>query len=150
MVMVYLKSGILSDQLEKYMHPNCDYDLFLLLRDHTYSLQNIQILRYKRKPVIQFILRTVRQLSMPCDQTFSGPSAATADTYIYRCALKGKWNEQDIHRYFEHKVQVYVKIQQYSPSRPPYRFASLQHGLKSNQPRELQEENAQVKTLREL
>jgi hypothetical protein len=51
MVMDYLKSGILSDQLENYIHQNCDYDLFLLLRDHTYSLQNIQILRYKRTPV---------------------------------------------------------------------------------------------------
>jgi hypothetical protein len=49
--MDYLKSGILSDQLEDYTHPNCDYDLFLLLRDHTYSLQNIQNLRYKSKLV---------------------------------------------------------------------------------------------------
>lgn len=75
---------------------------------------------------------------------------STAGTCVYHCALKGQWNEQDIQSYFERKVQVYVKIQQYSPSRSPYRFASLQHGLKSNQPRELQEENAQVKTLREL
>jgi hypothetical protein len=84
------------------------------------------------------------------NKTFGGPSAATADTYIYHCALKGQSNEQDIQSCFERKVQVCVWIQQYSPSRSPYRFASLQHGMKSNQPRELQVENAQLKTLREL
>ena len=100
--------------------------------------------------LIQFSLRRMCKLQKHCEQNFGGPSAATAGTYIYQCALKGQWNEQHIQCYFERKVPVCVWIQQYSPSRSPYRFASLQHGLKSNQPRELQEENAQVKTLREL
>jgi len=47
MVMDYLKSGILSDHLEDYIHPKCEYDLLLLLRYHIYSLQNIQ------KPPVQ-------------------------------------------------------------------------------------------------
>jgi len=84
------------------------------------------------------------------NKPFGGPSDATAGTYIYQRVLKGQWNEQDIQCYFERKVPICVWMQQYSPSCSPYRFASLQHGLKSNQLRELQEENAQVKTLREL
>jgi len=51
MVMDYLKSGTLSDHLEGYIHPNCNYDLFLLLRDHICYLQNIQNLLYKHIPV---------------------------------------------------------------------------------------------------
>ena len=47
MVMDYLKS-VISDHLEDYIHPNCNYDSFLLLRDHVCYLQSIHNLRYKR------------------------------------------------------------------------------------------------------
>jgi hypothetical protein len=39
MIIDYLKSGILFDHLEDYIHPNYDYGLFILLRESIYFLK---------------------------------------------------------------------------------------------------------------